>query len=99
MLRNRLYMGEFEWNGHLYLGKHQPLVTRDLWQRVQCVLDGRTPEASPRQARFCLFGLIACGHCGCSLVGEIKKQRYVYYHCTGYKGRCNEPYVREGSHR
>jgi hypothetical protein len=35
------------------------------------------------------------GHCGCSIVGEIKKQRYVYYHCTGYKGRCEEPYVRE----
>jgi hypothetical protein len=44
---------------------------------------------------FAFSGLIACGHCGCSIVGEIKKQRYVYYHCTGYKGRCEEPYVRE----
>ncbi len=44
---------------------------------------------------FAFSGLIACGHCGCSIVGEIKKQRYIYYHCTGYKGRCNEPYVRE----
>jgi site-specific DNA recombinase len=30
-----------------------------------------------------------------ALVGEIKKQRYVYYHCTGFKGKCPEPYVRE----
>ena len=44
---------------------------------------------------FAFSGLIVCGHCGCSIVGEIKKQRYVYYHCTGYKGRCEEPYVRE----
>jgi DNA invertase Pin-like site-specific DNA recombinase len=96
MLRNRLYMGEFEWNGHLYLGKHQPLVTRDLWQRVQGVLDGRHAKKHRRVKHdFAFSGLIACGHCGCSLVGEIKKQRYVYYHCTGYKGRCNEPYVRE----
>ncbi len=29
------------------------------------------------------------------MVGEIKKQRYIYYHCTGYKGKCDEPYVRE----
>jgi hypothetical protein len=29
------------------------------------------------------------------MVGEIKKRRYVYYHCTGYKGKCPEPYVRE----
>ncbi len=29
------------------------------------------------------------------MVGEIKKGRYVYYHCTGYKGKCPEPYTRE----
>jgi site-specific DNA recombinase len=28
-------------------------------------------------------------------VDRYKKQRYVYYHCTGYKGKCEEPYVRE----
>ena len=28
-------------------------------------------------------------------MGELKKGRYVYYHCTGYKGKCDEPYVRE----
>jgi DNA invertase Pin-like site-specific DNA recombinase len=95
-LRNRLYMGEFEWNGRLYLGKHQPLVTCDLWERVQGVLDGRHAKKHRRVKHdFAFSGLIACGHCGCSIVGEIKKQRYVYYHCTGYKGRCEEPYVRE----
>ncbi len=39
--------------------------------------------------------MVRCGHCGCSLVGEVKKGRYVYYHCTGYRGRCGEPYTRE----
>jgi hypothetical protein len=29
------------------------------------------------------------------MVGEIKKGRYVYYHCTGYKGKCPKPYTRE----
>jgi site-specific DNA recombinase len=95
-LRNRLYMGEFKWNGRTYLGKHQPLVTRDLWERVQGVLDGRHAKKHRRvKHNFAFSGLIACGHCGCSIVGEIKKQRYVYYHCTGYKGRCEEHYVRE----
>jgi hypothetical protein len=28
-------------------------------------------------------------------VGEVKKGRYVYYHCTGFKGKCPEKYVRE----
>jgi DNA invertase Pin-like site-specific DNA recombinase len=94
-LRNGLYMGEFEWNGCVYPGKHQPLVTRDLWERVQDVLDGRHAKKHRRVKHdFAFSGLIACGHCGCSIVGEIKKQRYVYYHCTGYRGRCDEPYVR-----
>jgi hypothetical protein len=29
------------------------------------------------------------------MVGELKKGRYVYYHCTGNRGRCGDPYVRE----
>jgi site-specific DNA recombinase len=63
---------------------------------VQDVLDGRHARKN-RQSKhdFAFSGLITYGHCGCALVGEIKKQRYVYYHCTGFKGRCPEPYVRE----
>jgi site-specific DNA recombinase len=96
ILRNRLYSGEFQWNGRLYFGKHQPLVPRELWERVQDVLDGRHTKKQRRvKHNFAFSGLIACGHCGCAIVGEIKKKRYVYYHCTGYKGRCDEPYVRE----
>ena len=96
ILRNWLYMGEFEWNGHLYQGSHQHLVTRDLWERVQDMMDGRNASKHRRVKHdFAFSGLIACGHCGCSVVGEIKKQRYIYYHCTGYKGKCDEPYVRE----
>src|ERR1700750_3393155 len=38
---------------------------------------------------------ITCGHCDCALVGEIKKQRYVYYHWIGFRRKCPEAYVRE----
>ena len=51
---------------------------------------------------FAFSGLIACSKCGCSVVGEIKKQKYIYYHCTSYVDKCRgEPaicrrkYVRE----
>jgi site-specific DNA recombinase len=40
-------------------------------------------------------GLVSCGHCGCALTGEIRKERYIYCHCTGHKGKCPEKYVRE----
>jgi len=96
MLRNRLYAGEFDWNGRRYEGRHEPLVTRELWERVQGMLDTRNARKNHSTKRgFAFSGLINCGHCGCAMVGELKKGRYVYYHCTGYKGKCAEPYVRE----
>jgi hypothetical protein len=30
------------------------------------------------------------------MVGEVKKGKYVYYRCTGYRGKCGEPYTPEG---
>jgi site-specific DNA recombinase len=77
-------------------GRHKPHVTRELWKRVQGELDGRRSKKTRKSKKdFAFAGLISCGHCGCAVVGEIKKKRYVYYHCTGYKGKCDEPYIRE----
>ena len=60
------------------------------------MLDTRNARKNHSTKRgFAFSGLINCGHCGCAMVGELKKGRYVYYHCTGYKGKCAEPYVRE----
>jgi site-specific DNA recombinase len=96
ILRNRIYSGDFDWDGETYHGTHTPLVTRELWDRVQEVMDRRFAKR-PHNFKydFAFSGLIECGHCGCSLVGEIKKGRYVYYHCSGNKGKCPEPYTRE----
>jgi Recombinase len=41
ILRKRLYMGDFDWNGVTYQGNHEPLVTAACWQRVQDLLDNR----------------------------------------------------------
>ena len=95
LLRKRIYTGDFEWKGRVFRGTHPPIVSRELWQRVQDVLDGRATKRPKRRHQFAFSGLIQCGHCGCSMVGETKKGRYVYYHCTGYRGRCPEPYARE----
>jgi site-specific DNA recombinase len=89
ILRNRLYTGQFEWNGKLIQGKHEALVSIELWERVQGVLDGRFAKKAKRGVHdFAFSGLIACHACGCAVVGEIKKERYVYYHCTGYADKC-----------
>lgn len=96
MLRKRVYTGDFDWDGKTYSGTHQPLISKELFEKVQRVLDGRF-EGKHRKFKhdFAFSGLVNCGHCGCLLVGEIKKGKYIYYHCTGYKGKCPEPYTRE----
>jgi DNA invertase Pin-like site-specific DNA recombinase len=81
-----IYTGDFVWCGKTYNGTHTPLVSAELWQRVQEIMDQRS-RARHRKVKhdFAFSRLIKCGHCGCSLVGELKKRRYVYYHCTGSK--------------
>lgn len=96
MLRNPIYMGNFIWKGKLYTGIHEPLVSPELWQRVQDILSGRFGNRARKTKHdFAFARLIQCGHCGGGMVGEIKKGKYIYYHCTGYKGKCPEPYTRQ----
>jgi DNA invertase Pin-like site-specific DNA recombinase len=96
ILRKRIYTGDFDYAGVTYQGSHVPLVAHEVWNRVQHILDGRQAANGCRgQREFPYSGMVSCGHCGCSLVGEIKKGRYVYYHCTGYRGKCGERYTRE----
>ena len=96
ILRSRIYTGEFEWLGKRYQGSHEPLISTELWERVQGVLDGRhTARIRGVEKDFLFTGMIKCGHCGCLLVGDIKKQKYIYYRCSHAKQKCREPYVRE----
>lgn len=84
VLRKRIYSGDFDWDGVTFRGAHTPLVSRITWDRVQAILDGKS---QPRQQKhsFTYSGILTCGHCGCAMVAEIKKGRYVYYHCTDGK--------------
>jgi len=97
ILRKRIYTGvEFDWNGATYQSHHEPLVAMETWGRVQQILDTRAEKKTRRVKHdFAYTGLVRCGHCGCLLVGELKKGRYVYYHCTGNCGKCLEPYTRQ----
>jgi hypothetical protein len=96
LLRKRFYTGDFDWKGKTYRGSHEPLISTGLYERVQEILDGRySTKQKVTKHDFTFSGLVNCGHCGCALVAEKKKGKYVYYHCTGNKGKCPEPYTRE----
>lgn len=96
LLKNPIYYGDFIFNGTQYHGTHEPLISKDLFDRVQDMLYEKSQRRSRKQQYDWAFqGMLTCGHCGCALTAEIKKQRYVYYHCTGNRGKCPEKYVRE----
>ena len=101
MLQRRLYMGDFDFNGTTYRGSHAPLVSRETWEKVQALFNRRIETKQHRiKHDFALTGFLRCGHCGCAMVGELKVKKktnkgYVYYHCTGHRGKCGEPYTPE----
>ena len=85
--------GDFHWL-ETVSGLHKPLISRDCSTRVQDVFAAANrPRHTKRRHAFA--GLLTCGRCGCAITAEIKKGQYVYYHCTGYRGRCGNTYVRE----
>ena len=94
ILNNPIYYGEFVWKGKRYPGTHQPLITKGLFDQVQDVFRrANHPQETKRKLPFA--GLLKCGKCGCALTPEIKKGKYVYYHCTQHRGKCDNTYVRE----
>src|SRR5262249_19895789 len=96
ILTSRVYVGQYEWRGRLFTGTHEPLVSAELWHLVQDALADRQAHRRRRtRHQFAYSGLLECGHCGCVVGGQVQKRRYVYYHCSGYRGACPEPYVRE----
>lgn len=94
MLKNPFYYGEFRWRGQLFKGNHEPLISRSLFDRVQTKLADKGPGVF-QEREFAFGQFMTCGHCGCAITAEIKKEKYIYYRCTNGKGKCPQKYVRE----
>jgi site-specific DNA recombinase len=53
ILRKRIYTGDFDWDGVTYAGRHDALVSRETWDRVQALIDKRIETRQHRhQARL-----------------------------------------------
>ncbi|MGA8222668.1 MAG: recombinase family protein [Candidatus Acidiferrales bacterium] len=94
LLKNPFYAGNFYWDGILYPGTHEPLISRNLFDQVQAVFRGHN-QPKYKKREFAFGGLLRCAYDNCTVTAEIKKNRYTYYHCTGYRGKCALPYFRE----
>ena len=90
MLENPLYIGIVDvpdYGVRWKRGDFEPLITEEVFYRVQAVLAGRIQPTAPRQRNrpeFPLRGFIHCSICGRGLSGSWSKgrhERYAYYHC------------------
>jgi len=106
LLTNPFYYGHFRYAKEIYEGKHEPIIAKKLFDKVQEVLKQRgrpRHKAEIEPQVFC--GLLRCGTCGMMITGEyrVKRQKnenehhYIYYHCTKKNKsiKCPEPCIRQ----
>ena len=94
VLKNPFFKGQFWWDEKPYLGTHTPLVSPECFERVQAVIRGHN-KPHFRSHNFAYRGLLTCAYDNCKVTAEIKKEKYTYYRCTFFRGKCDLPYFRE----
>ncbi|MBI2600474.1 recombinase family protein [Candidatus Daviesbacteria bacterium] len=104
ILNNPFYYGLIRWRGESKIGKHIPIITRELFDTCQYVLaKHRNFLLRRRTHNFLLRGFIYCAECGQRYTAEWHKNEHKfkhrggkigYYHCIklGRNG-CPAPYV------
>jgi DNA invertase Pin-like site-specific DNA recombinase/ssDNA-binding Zn-finger/Zn-ribbon topoisomerase 1 len=93
LLSNPFYYGAVEWNGEIYPGKHEPLIPKELFDRVQIIL--KRKGVPKYRKHFPLFkGLIRCDECGGLITWETHKGHW-YGACNHYRKCSQKGYVRQ----
>lgn len=106
IFNNPFYYGEFEFpkgSGQWYKGIHQPMVTKEEFDRVQRRM--KRPNNPRPVSNYFAFGgcTLHCAECGCAITGMKKTKKlkdgsfsqYTYYGCTKRKGPCHQMPVTE----
>jgi DNA invertase Pin-like site-specific DNA recombinase len=106
ILQTHFYYGMFEYpekSGNWYQGKHEPIITKELFDKAQEQLK-RDQIVRSELKEFAFTKLITCGLCGSGVTADEKFKRrkdgstirYVYYGCTRAKDiNCKCGYLRE----
>jgi predicted metal-binding protein len=107
LLKLPFYSGIFEYprgSGNWYEGKHQPLISRELFQKVQeKIAEENRPKTRFKELTF--TKLMTCGYCGSGITAQEKvkyiisegvSRTYIYYSCTRHKDHeCKNPSINE----
>lgn len=84
LLSESFYYGEFKWNDEIYKGKHEAIIDKELWDKVQDKLHEKN-TGTKKPARPLLQGQMHCKHCG-GMVSWYKQKGHTYGHCS-YHGK------------
>lgn len=89
LLRRKYYFGLLDVKGSTYFGKHEPLVSKRIFDQVGDVLSGRSSDRLFGVRSYALRRLVSCGLCGGKLYAETQKG-HAYFRCHGQacKGTC-----------
>jgi len=104
MLKNPIYYGDFMWKGKIHKGKHIPIISKELFDMVQEILEYRRVKGvKNRKNNFMLRGHVYCS-CGSRLVGELTtksyrngtRKQYSYFGCKSRKKnkKCTGKYIK-----
>ena len=94
ILTNPFYYGHFRYGGEIYEGRHTPLISKALFDKVQTIIEKRGhPQKTDKEPKP-LCGLLRCGECGCMITAEEQKG-HTYYRCTKKGTICSQPFIRE----
>lgn len=96
VLKNPFYHGTMRVQDRFYEHHYETLTTKEVFDRCETVRNGY--KIKPYRwagLPFPYRGLITCSECGCRVTFEIKKKKYVYGHCTQFKGKHGAKYVSE----
>ena len=94
MFKNRFYYGIMESNGEVFEGKHEPIISKRLFDEVEAVMAGKSRAKTSTLKPFLYRGFFRCGECGCVITTETQKG-HNYLRCTKRVAPCTQRYVRE----
>ncbi len=85
-LRDPYYTGKTRYKGETYPGNHEPLISQELFDRVQTILDERNISGIRRRVHdHHLKGKLRCGYCDSRMLLSMNKNRhgtrYPYFYC------------------
>lgn len=83
MLKNESYIGLIRYRGSIYSGKHPLIVSKQLFMKAQKAFKKDGKPDTKCGHNFLYKGMLKCAECGCAITSEIKKGKWIYYHCTG----------------